>query len=160
MTKKDFKQIKKMVGDVVREATKNVATKDDFKRFATKDDLKNFATKDDLKNFATKDDLKKFVTKNDLKKFAIANRKDHKDFATKNEIKKYIDVIAEKFVTNDKLDKTIRDLHNDIAQFKDDILKEIVKLREEVAIVGGFRDRIDNHEVRIDKLEQRPCPQL
>lgn len=52
--------------DDLREALKNVATKDDLKNFATKDDLKNFATKDDLKNFATKDDIRDMVTKSDL----------------------------------------------------------------------------------------------
>jgi predicted S18 family serine protease len=48
-----------------------------------------------------------------------------------------------------------KELKNDIAQFKDDILKEIVSLREEVTIVGGFRERIDEHEIRLDKVEKK-----
>jgi hypothetical protein len=52
--------------------------------------------------------------------------------------------------SNDALKK---ELKNDILQFKDDILGEIVKLREEVAVVNGYRDKIENHEERLEAIE-------
>ena len=47
-----------------------------------------------------------------------------------------------------------RELKNDILQFKDDILFEIKAMREELAIVIGYRQTIENHEERISMLEQ------
>jgi len=41
----------------------------------------------------------------------------------------------------------------DMIMFKDQILHEIIKLREDITIVIGYRDMIEDHEVRIDKLE-------
>ena len=43
----------------------------------------------------------------------------------------------------------------DMIMFKDQILHEIIKLREDITIVIGYRDMIEDHEVRIDKLEVR-----
>ena len=37
--------------------------------------------------------------------------------------------------------------------FKDDILFEIKAMREELAIVIGYRQRIEDHEERIEVLE-------
>ena len=42
---------------------------------------------------------------------------------------------------------------NDTLQFKDDILTEIVKLREDVTIVTGYRQLIANHEERLETVE-------
>ena len=92
-------------------------------KFSTKDDSKRFATKDDLKRFATKDDLKRFATKEDFKRFAT--KEDLKNYATKD----------------------------DLINFKDSILSEIIKLREDIAVVIGYRDMIENHDQRIEKLE-------
>ena len=75
------------------------------------------------KKFATKDDLKRFATKNDLKRFA-----------TKDDLKNY--------ATRD-----------DLINFKDSILNEIIKLREDIEVVIGYRDMIENHDQRIEKLE-------
>lgn len=46
------------------------------------------------------------------------------------------------------------ELHNDILQFKDDILNEIIKLRDDIAITTGYRDKIEDHDARIDELEK------
>ena len=60
----------KAIADEITDIRTNMVTKDDLrealKNVATKDDLKNFATKDDLKNFVTKDDIRDMVTKPDL----------------------------------------------------------------------------------------------
>lgn len=82
-----------------------------------------FSTKDDSKRFATKDDLKRFATKEDFKRFAT--KEDLKNYATKD----------------------------DLINFKDSILTEIIKLREDIAVVIGYRDMIENHDQRIEKLE-------
>jgi hypothetical protein len=76
------------------------------------------------KKFATKDDLKRFATKDDLK-----------GFATKDDLKKY--------ATKD-----------DILDFKDAILYEIKGLREEVAIVTGYKDQIEDIDYRVERLEK------
>lgn len=103
-------------------------TQDDInilkKVFVTKDDFKRFATKEDLKRFATKDDLKGFATKNDLARFA-----------TKDDLKNYA-------------------TRADIVSFKDAILKEIRDMRDEVALVIGYKDQIEGHEDRIEKIEK------
>ncbi|KKT38779.1 MAG: hypothetical protein UW22_C0006G0045 [Candidatus Gottesmanbacteria bacterium GW2011_GWB1_44_11c] len=104
------------------------------KTFATKDDLKRFATKDDLKRFATKDDLKRFATKDDLK--ALEARQDNK-FASKDDLK--------------KTEKSMRDT---IVDFKDEILHEIKGFREEIAIVIGYKDHIEDVDYRVERLEK------
>ena len=47
----------------------------------------------------------------------------------------------------------------DICQFKDDIITELVKMRETADILLGrypqMRDNLENHETRIGKLETR-----
>jgi len=65
-----------------------------------------------------------FATKNDLKRFATKN--DLKRFATKD----------------------------DLLSFKDAILKEIKDMRDEIALIVGYRDRIEDHEERIERLEK------
>lgn len=44
---------------------------------------------------------------------------------------------------------------HDLIQFKDDILFEIKAMREELAVVIGYRQRIEDHEERIEVLEQQ-----
>ncbi|MBP9691464.1 hypothetical protein KBD81_05300 [Candidatus Woesebacteria bacterium] len=47
-----------------------------------------------------------------------------------------------------------KELKNDILQFKDDILTEILHLRDDIAVITGYRSRIEEHEERIDELEK------
>jgi len=42
---------------------------------------------------------------------------------------------------------------DDIINFKDSILSEIIKLREDMTVVIGYSDRIEDHDQRIEKLE-------
>jgi len=86
-----------------------------------------FATKDDLKNFVTKDDSKRFATKDQLS----------------DTTKELVDLIY-----------SVRtELKEDLVNFKDSILTEIIKLREDVAVVIGYRDLIEDHDKRIEKIE-------
>ena len=41
----------------------------------------------------------------------------------------------------------------DLINFKDSILSEIIKLREDIEVVIGYRDMIEDHNQRIEKLE-------
>lgn len=56
-------------------------------------------------------------------------------FATKDDLKKYAN-------------------KNDIIEFKDIILKEIRDMRDEVVLVIGYKDQIEDHEDRIELLEK------
>ena len=47
----------------------------------------------------------------------------------------------------------LKELKNDIYLFKDEILHEILKLREDNTIILHQRERIDDHEERLEKLE-------
>lgn len=61
-----------------------------------------------------------------------------------------------KFATKDDLNNAIKDLasKDDLITFKDAILHEIVKMRDEVAIVGGQRDMLEDHDQRIETIEK------
>ncbi len=48
-----------------------------------------------------------------------------------------------------------KELKNDIVTFKDQILTEIIKLPDDMTIVQGWSDRMEDHEVRIEKLEKK-----
>lgn len=50
--------------------------------------------------------------------------------------------------------ETKKELGDKIINFKDQILFEIKKLREDVATVTGYKDQIEDHETRIGKLEE------
>ena len=43
---------------------------------------------------------------------------------------------------------------DDLLSFKDSILGEIRSLREEITIVVGYRDQIEEHDIRISSLEK------
>ncbi len=89
----------------------------------------NLSTKDDLKRFATKDDLKRFATKDDLKRFA-----------TKDDLK-YLPT-KEEFYSK-----------------MDELMGEVKAMREEVMVVTGYKDQIEDHETRITKIETVLTPQ-
>lgn len=43
---------------------------------------------------------------------------------------------------------------SNVLEFKDAVLKEIKDMRDEVAIVGGQRDTIEDHDQRIETIEK------
>jgi hypothetical protein len=47
----------------------------------------------------------------------------------------------------------------DIIEFKDTILAEIQKMRDELAIIIGYKGQIEDHETRIEKIEEIAFPQ-
>ncbi|MDO8609232.1 MAG: hypothetical protein Q7R95_01670 [bacterium] len=70
-------------------------------------------------------------------------------FATKEDLRATTNELIE-------LIKAFRqELKNDIVNFKDSILTEIVKLREDIIVTVGYRDTIEDHENRIIKLESK-----
>lgn len=70
--------------------------------------------------------------------------------------KKDINLLKETFATKDELKEELKKYatKEDIVTFKDEILHEIVKLRDEVAIVGGQRDMLEDHDQRIETIEK------
>lgn len=48
-----------------------------------------------------------------------------------------------------------KSLRGDLLTFKDEILSEVQAMRQELSIVIGYRDQIEDHEIRIDKLESK-----
>lgn len=41
-----------------------------------------------------------------------------------------------------------------LIEFKDAILKELKDMREEVALVTGYKDQIEDHEIRLETVEK------
>lgn len=129
MDQKTLKQFEQLISNALR----NVASKDDLKNFATKDDLKHFATKDDLKNFATKDDLT-----------AMEKRFENK-FATK------VDLV-----------KLSRELKNELIIVKDELLAKIEDVDNGVMVLlkstddhKADRKEFDTLRKRVEKLERK-----
>lgn len=104
-------------------------------------------------------DIKKlskvFMTKKDLK-VALA------PYSTKKELK----VALTPYSTRKALEATTvelikyigevkTELKNDILTFKDQILFEINKLRDDITVTTGYRDIIQDHESRIETLEAK-----
>ncbi len=58
------------------------------------------------------------------------------------------------FVTKEELKQTEKRLLNSLVEFKDSILKEIIDLRDDVRVVIGYRDMIEDHEQRLTKIEK------
>lgn len=132
-----------------------------------------FATKKDLDRFATKDDLnevKKDVK--ELKKDTSELKKDVKGLKEDNKgIKELMADIASYIKTGEATMEDYRkmrmEIRSDAAQFKDEILHELIKVRENFAVVTGWGDKIEDHEERIEVLEKNytseesrslPCP--
>ena len=66
-----------------------------------------------------------------------------------------INKLKETFATKDELQMAKNDLKNDLVNFKDAILHEILAMRDELSIVLGYREQIENHEHRLEKLEKK-----
>jgi hypothetical protein len=75
--------------------------------------------------FLTKKDAKQFLTKEDAKQFVT--KEDAKQFATRD----------------------------DVANFKDEIMFQILAMRDELSVVIGSRNLIEENSIRITKLESK-----
>jgi hypothetical protein len=65
---------------------------------------------------------------------------------------KDVSKLEKKFATKDDLKKYAS--KEDMVNFKDEILHEIKGLREEISIVIGYKDEIEDHDYRIERLEK------
>ena len=68
---------------------------------------------------------------------------------TKNDIK----LLREVFATKEDLNRYA--LKEDLVNFKDEILYEIRSMRQELVVIIGYKDQIEDHEVRLEKLEKK-----
>ena len=66
---------------------------------------------------------------------------------------KDIELMRKFFMTKEEFDEAMRLQNNNILNFKDEILTEIVELRQETTINSSFRQRIEKQDKRIDRLE-------
>lgn len=57
-------------------------------------------------------------------------------------------------VLKEEIQSSEKRLENKVLEFKDAILKEIKDMRDEVAIVGGQRDMLEDHDQRIETIEK------
>ena len=67
---------------------------------------------------------------------------------------KDIDLLKKFFMTKEEFEDAMRIQNNNILNFKDEILTEIVELRQETDVNSSFRQKFDNHETRIQHLEK------
>ena len=78
---------------------------------------------------------------------------------TESDIRKIKDSLSDTFATKSELHSEVGslrlELKNDLVNFKDAILHEILALRDELSIVLGYREQIENHEHRLEKLEKK-----
>ena len=69
---------------------------------------------------------------------------------TRDEIQTELRKELKKYATKDDLfhvaQELKKELKSDILDFKDSILHEIIKLREDITIVIGYSDRIEDHD--------------
>lgn len=70
---------------------------------------------------------------------------------------KDINILKEIFVTKEDLRNELNKYatKDDLINFKDAILSEILAMRDELRVVIGYRDQIEDHEVRIEKIETK-----
>lgn len=70
-------------------------------------------------------------------------------YPTKNDLKQELQTA---------ITDALKPLATSITTFKDEILHEIKGLREDHVLITGYKDQIEDHETRIDKLEKVAFP--
>lgn len=55
----------------------------------------------------------------------------------------------------ERVEKKMDDFLDKLVLFKDQILHEVVAMRDELTVVLGHRDMLEDHEIRISKLEKK-----
>ena len=66
---------------------------------------------------------------------------------------KDIELMEKYFATKQEISDFRQEMNNNLLKFKDDIITEIVALRQETDINSSFRSKIDKQDKRIDRLE-------
>ena len=74
---------------------------------------------------------------------------------TESDIRKIKDSLSDTFATKNELQMAKNDLKNDLVNFKDALLHEILAMRDELSVVLGYREQIEDHEHRLEKLEKK-----
>ncbi len=82
-------------------------------------------------------------TKKDIALLIVAMKE---VFATKDDLIR--------FATKDDLNTLEKKFEEKVSVFKDAILKELKDMRDEVAIVGGQRDMLEDYDQRIETIEK------
>lgn len=70
----------------------------------------------------------------------------------KSDIKLISQLFSDEF--SEKFTEARKQLKEDLVNFKDEILTEVKKLSEDVTVVTGYKDQIEDHDIRINKLEE------
>ncbi|MDO8609807.1 MAG: hypothetical protein Q7R95_04615 [bacterium] len=73
---------------------------------------------------------------------------------TQKDIEKLKTIFATKLEMKVEINSLRKELKNDILEFKDAILHEILNLRDDIAITLGHRNMLEDHENRILNLEK------
>lgn len=60
---------------------------------------------------------------------------------------------------DDSFTKKITQFKDDIFIMLDKVMGELKSLREEVGVITGYKDQIEDHETRIEKIETILTPQ-
>ena len=134
------------------ELTGQLSSKEEIKKLATKEELKKLATKEELKNeirkLATKEDLKKLVTK---KEFAKQQKSFDKLTSIVFDNQRRLDLLETKEDANKKF--------NLLVGMIDGLTKKVELIITEMKAtnhaLNRHENRLENHEDRIDTLEQR-----
>lgn len=58
----------------------------------------------------------------------------------------------------EKLYSGLDSLRNGMIQFEDKVMGSIKEMKDEIAVLVGYKDDIEDHGVRIEKLEQKVFP--
>ncbi len=74
--------------------------------------------------------------------------------------KKDIEELKKTFPTKEEMTEAIQKavqggIRDTKPYWLDEMMGEIKKMRDEVAIVGGYKDQIEDHEIRIETVEKR-----
>lgn len=59
------------------------------------------------------------------------------------------------FATKEEFKELKNEFIDIVTNFKDTILTEIIKIREDIAVITGYRELIEDHEAQITKLESK-----
>ena len=72
---------------------------------------------------------------------------------TKRDRAQLLEDFSKVFATKTELHELRDELKNDILNFKVEILGEIRSMRDEIAILVGYRQTIENHDKRLTRVE-------
>jgi len=101
--------------------------------------------------------MTKPITKNDIKEIfseLVAIQNEH----LKGEFFRINNTLAKHDLQFMKLENKIDSIKNDVAKFEDRVMGVLRDMRDEIAVLVGYKDDIEDHGVRIEKLEQKVFP--